>query len=281
MNMKSMTTSGVLTVALAITLAMMLSVGLGSSASADPPDGKQQALQGERQVEGTVEDVKADQIKVDTGEVQPRFIPLKQAKEKGLPDINKGDRIVITVNDQNLIVDYHVVGKSGDGLKGAHHHVVKGQISQPMVVGHERATIRTDSGKEETFEIRSQARSKVASIPIGIDAVFLLDETNKIADVNFEGKQAVEQAQDSGHMKSPIKGAQRRVTGILVEPLSKDRITVRTMDGKEQPYEVRTSIKDRVAQIPKGKVIVLLVDEENKVADISVPPGAKEQGDRG
>ena len=280
MNIKSMKTSGVLSVVLTITLATMVAVGLGSLASADPPDGKQKALQGEQQVEGTVEEVKSDQIRVNTGEVQPRFIPLKEAKEKGLPEIHKGDRLVITVNDQNLIVDYHLAGKSGEALK-AHHHVVKGQIAQPMVIGHERATIRTDSGKEETFEIRSQARSKVAAIPIGIDAVFLLDETNKIADVNFEDKRAVEHAKDPSHIKSPTKGAQRRVTAVLIEPLSKDRITVRTMDGKEQPYEVRTAIKDRVAQIPKGKVIVLLVDEENKVADIAVPPGAKEQGDRG
>ena len=279
--MKNMTTSGVLTVALTIALAVMLSIGLGSPALAGPPDRNQKALQGERQVEGTVEDIKADQIRVNTGEVQPRFIPLKEAKEKGLPDINKGDKLEITVNDQNLIVDYHRVDTSGQPIQGAHHQVVKGQISQPLVIGHERATIRTESGKEETFEIRSQARSKMAAIPVGIDAVFLLDETNKIADVNFEDKQAVEHAQAPGHIKSPIKGAQRRVTAILIEPLSKDRITVRTMDGKERPYEVRTAIKDRVAQIPKGKVIVLLVDEENKVADIAVPPGAKEQGDRG
>ena len=274
MNVHDMKTSGILTVA----LAMLLSIGLAPSAWADPPGGARKSLQGQRQIEGTVEDVKADQIRVDTGEVQPRFIPLKEAKEKGLPDVNKGDKLVITVNEQNLVVDYHLVGKSGQPLQDAHHHVVKGRISQPLVIGHDRATIRTDSGKEETFEIRSQARSKMAAIPVGIDAVFLLDETNKIADVNFQDKQAVEHAQDSGHIKSPIKGAQRRVTGTVIEPLSKDRITVRTTDGKEQPYEVRPLIKDRVAQIPKGKVIVLLVDEEDKVADIAVPPGGKEKG---
>jgi hypothetical protein len=260
--------------------AVMLCAILASSAWADPADGDMKALQGERQVMGTVEDVKADQIRVDTGEVQPRFIPLKEAKEKGLPEINKGDRLEITVNDQNLIVDYHLAGGSGQALQGVHHHVVKGQISQPMVVGHERATIRTDAGKEETFEIRSQARSKMAAIPMGIDAVFLLDETNKIADVNFENKQAVERAQDPGHIKSPTKGAQRRITGTIVEPVSQDRITIRTSDGKEQPFEIRPVIKDRLAKVPKGQIIVLLVDEENKVADIAVPSG-KKKGDQG
>jgi translation initiation factor IF-1 len=279
--MKSMRTSRVRSIPSAMMLAAMLGIGLVSYASADPPADAVKALQGERQVEGTVEDIKADQIRVNTGEVQPRFIPLKEAKEKGLPTIKKGDKLDITVNDQNLIVDYHLAGQSGQSPQGVHHHVVKGRISQPMVIGQERATIRTDAGKEETFEIRSQARSKMAAIPVGIEAVFLLDETNKIADVNFKDKQAVEHAQDAGHIKSPIKGAQRRITGTVIEPLSKDRITVRTADGKEQPFEVRAVIKDRVAQIPKGKVIVLLVDEENKVADIAVPPGGKEPGDRG
>jgi hypothetical protein len=179
-----------------------------------------------------------------------------------------------------LIVDYHMVGGSGQPLQGVHHHVVKGQISQPMVVGHERATIRTNAGKEETFEIRSQVRSKMAAIPPGIEAVFLLDETNKIADVNFEDKQAVAHAQDPSHTKSPIKGAQRRITGTIIEPLNKDRIIIRTSDGKEQPYEVRPVIKDRLAKVPKGQGIVLLVDEDNKVADIAVPPD-KKQGDQG
>jgi len=279
MSMNDMRTSGVLTVGFA--MVMVLSVSLAcSAAAADPAAGEMKALQGERQVMGTVEDVKADQIRVDTGEVQPRFIPLKEAKEKGLPEINKGDKLEITVNDQNLIVDFHLVDGSGQPLHTSQHHVVKGQIAQPMVVGHERATIRTDAGKEETFEIRSQARSKVAAIPIGIDAVFLLDETNKITDVNFENKQAVEHAKDPSHIKSPIKGAQRRITGTIIEPLNKDRITIRTPDGKDQPYEVRPLIKDRIAKVSKGETIVLLVDEENKVADIAVPPG-KKKADRG
>ena len=276
MNMNDTKMKGMLTVGFAV----LVCVTLASHASADPPDGNLKALQGQRQVMGTVVDVKADQIRVDTGEVQPRFIPLKEAKEKGLQEINKGDKLEITVNDQNLIVDYHVLGGSGQPLEGVHHHVVKGQISQPMVVGHERATIRTEAGKEETFEIRSQIRSKMAAIPPGIDAVFLLDESNKIADVNFEDKQAVAQAQDPSHTKSPIKGAQRRITGTIVEPLNKDRIVIRTSDGKEQPYEVRPVIQDRVAKVSKGQIIVLLVDEDNKVADIAVPPG-KKKGDQG
>ncbi|UVT20298.1 MAG: hypothetical protein H8K03_21430 [Nitrospira sp.] len=73
-----------------------------------------------------------------------------------------------------------------------HHHIVKGQITQPLSIGQDTALIRTENGEERKFDIRSQARSKMASIPIGIDAVFMFDETNKIVDANFANKDAVE-----------------------------------------------------------------------------------------
>jgi len=55
----------------------------------------QKDLQGEKHVQGIVEDIKSDQIQVNIGEVQPRFIPLTQAKEKGIPDIKKGDHLIV------------------------------------------------------------------------------------------------------------------------------------------------------------------------------------------
>lgn len=261
-----------------VSLCSMLSFQLGTMAASQPHDSDTKALQGERQVIGTVEEIKSNQIRVNTGEVQPRYIPLNQAKEKGLPEINKGDALEITVNDQNLIVDYHVVNQSGQPMSQAKHQIVKGQIAQPLVIGHDQAVIRTEEGKELSFVIRSQARSKMASIPVGTEAVFLVDETNKIVDVNFSNKEAIERAGDSFDKKSPLKGAQRRVLGTVVGPMSENQITIRTPDGKEKPYEVRSLIRDKMGKLSKGEAIVLLVDEDNKVVDVAVPPaqaGAK------
>jgi hypothetical protein len=261
-----------------VSVLSMLTFPLGTMAASQPHDSDTKALQGERQVIGTVEDIKSDQIRVNTGEVQPRYIPLNQAKEKGLPEIKKGDALEITVNDQNLIVDYHVVNQSGQPVKEGTHQIVKGQIAQPLVIGHDQAVIRTEDGKELSFAIRSQARSKMASIPIGTEAVFLVDETNKIVDVNFSNKEAVDRAGDTFDKKSPLKGAQRRVLGTVVGPMSENQITIRTPDGKEKPYEVRSLIRDRMGKLSKGEAIVLLVDEDNKVVDVAVPPvqqGAK------
>jgi hypothetical protein len=191
--------------ATAITM-VLGATAMSAQAASAPADQDTKTLKGERRVMGTVEEVKGDQAKVNTGEVQPRFIPLKPSREKGLPEIKEGDNIEITLNEQNLIVDYHMVDKSGHPEAGHEHQVVKGQIAKPMAVGHEEAVIRMKDGQEKSYEVRSQARSKMASIPVGIEAVFLVDETGKIADVNFKNEEAAQRAGEVPQKKSPPKG---------------------------------------------------------------------------
>lgn len=193
---------------LGVLLTAVLTIGMASVQAASQPHGKESALlAGDRLVIGTVEAIKGNQVEVDTGEVQPRFIPLKQAQEKGF-SLKEGDGLEITVNDQNLLVDFHPIGEGG------HHRIVQGRIDQPLTIGHEEAVIRTDEGKEEHYAVRSQARSKVASIPIGVEAVFLVDETNEIADVTFGSKEAVDRAaklwQKKHRSRVPIGGSKAR-----------------------------------------------------------------------
>ena len=90
-------------------------------------------LEGNRSVLGKVQSVASDQIKVDIGEVQPRFLPLKQAQQKGFPAIKEGDDLIVILNAQNLLVDYHPV----DGESSA-HTVIRGEIAQNLPVGQEQ-----------------------------------------------------------------------------------------------------------------------------------------------
>src|SRR5690349_21373817 len=64
-------------------------------------------LAGNRTFLGTVDEVRSDQARVNTGEGQPRFVPMNVRRDKGLPDLHIGDQVEITVNDQNLLVDVH------------------------------------------------------------------------------------------------------------------------------------------------------------------------------
>ena len=230
--------------------------------------GDRQLLQGDQTVFGRVEAVTSDQIKVNIGEVQPRFLPLKPAEEKNFPEIKPGDDLVITVNGQNLIVDYHPVGYASND-----HKIVQGTIADTMPVGQERVVIRSKDGKEQSFEVRSQARSKLGSIPVGTPMLFLIDETNKITDATFASLDAAKDAQKRSEDRSSIKGANRQVDGTVVEPLNGDRITIKTGDG-ERPFEVREIMQGRLSSLRKGESVILLVDNENKVVDIAVPPAS-------
>ncbi|MGZ8366678.1 MAG: hypothetical protein ACXW37_09930 [Nitrospira sp.] len=225
-----------------------------------------QFLQGNRTVLGKVEAVASDQIKVDIGEVQPRFLPLKQAKEKHFPAINPGDDLVITVNEQNLIVDYHPLEYQSGG-----HQVVRGTIAGNMRIGHDLVVIRRADGQEQSFKVRSQVRSKLASIPVGTPAIFLLDETNQVADATFASLSAAKDAHKNPEGKSPIKGANQQVDGTVVEPLRADRITLNTGDG-ERSFEVRDVMHERISKLQKGESVTLLVDKDKKVVDIAVLP---------
>jgi len=244
-------------------------IGAVSVAAAEVQGTDAQLLSGNRVLLGTVEDVRSEQARINTGEMQPRFIPVGVRKAKGLQDLKKGDLVEVTVNDQNLLVDVHKAGES------THHRVVRGQLAGPVDTGHDKAVIRTMNGKEESHLVRPVARSKVASIPVGADVIFLIDELDKIIDVTMESVESVHRAAKLGQQKSPLKGNLNQVVGVILKPLADNAISIRTEDGNEHLYEVRRLIQPRLAKLSKGDAAVLLVDEENKVADVAFVPGAQ------
>jgi hypothetical protein len=132
--------------------------------------------------------------------------------------------------------------------------------------------LRTTRGKEESHDIRPVARSKVASVPVGLDAIFLLDEMERIVDVTFGTKEAVHRAAELWKKKSPLKGNFARIVGVIVRPLEQNTVIIRTEDSKEARYEVRPFVQPRLKPIAKGETVVLLVDAENKVGDVAIPP---------
>lgn len=239
----------------------------GAATQAEPTH--QQLLPGDRVLLGTVDEIRSDQARINTGELQPRFIPMEVRKAKGLPGLKVGDRIELTVNDQNLLVDVHVAGES------SRHVVVRGQLAEPLETGHDKAVLRTVAGTEESHFIRPVARSKVASVPVGVDAVFLIDELDKIVDVTFGSKEAVHRAAELWQKQSPLKGNLAQVSGRIVTPLKDNTIVIRTEDGKDHTYKVRPLIQTRVATLSSGDVAVLLVDDEHKVTDVAFTPDKK------
>ncbi|MDE3043049.1 MAG: hypothetical protein KGJ82_21100 [Nitrospirota bacterium] len=223
-------------------------------------------LSGDRVLLGTVEDIRSDQARINIGEEEPRYLPMNVRKDKGLPELKIGDLVEITINDQNLLVDVHKAGEV------SHHRVVRGQLAEPLPTGSDQAVIRTTDGKEESHLIRPVAKSKVASIPVGADVIFLIDELDKIVDVTMGSVESVHRAAERGQQKSPLKGNLGQVAGVILKPLKDNTIVIRSKDGQEHSYQVRPLIQPRLATLSKGDDAVLLVDEENKVADVAFEP---------
>ena len=236
----------------------------------DAASGLQQAtlqlLPGNRVVFGTVVEVRSNQAKITTSGGQPRYVPMNVRKYKRLPELKKADLVEITLNDQNLLVDVHKAGES------RHHQVVRGQLAGPLVTGHDKAMLRTARGVEQCHLIRPVARSKVASIPIGAEAIFLIDELDKIVDVTMESVDAVHRAAELRLLKSPLKGNLTQVLGEILKPVKDNRIVIRTEAGTEHSYEVCPLIQVRVETLSEGDVAVFLVNDDNKVADIAFVP---------
>ena len=247
-----------LTLPLIVFVFVSIADAASEGAGTDP-----QLLSGDRVLLGTVEEVRSDQARINTGEGQPRFVPMNVRKDKGLLDLKKGDQVEITVNDQNLLVDVHKAGES------SHHRVIQGQLAEPLNTGHDKAVIRTKDGKQESHLVRPVARSKVASIPVGADVTFLIDELDKIVDVTMGTTDSVHRSAELGQRKSPLKGNLSQIAGVIVTPLKNNTIVIRTEDGKDHAYEARPLIQERLAQLSQGQSATLILDAEQQVTDFS------------
>jgi len=149
------------------------------------------------------------------------------------------------------------------------HRIIRGSLVHPLPVGHEWAVIRPEQGPEEAFAVRPLARNKVSAIPVHVPAIFLMDEANKIIDASF-GSEEVLQRRTTEWKKPPPKAPYRQVEGTLLQ--SPGSIRIKTGEGREQDFHVRPYLQEKFAHIPEGASVILLVDDENTVSDLSKIP---------
>jgi hypothetical protein len=69
--------------------------------------------------------------------------------------------------------------------------------------------------------------------------------------------------------RMPPKATYRRVEGTLLR--IEDRVSIRTAEGKEQSFETRPYVREKLTALPGGSSITLLLDDEDKVADLAKP----------
>jgi hypothetical protein len=227
---------------------------------------EQVLLKGSTVVLGTVTGIRGNQIEVEYEDsLQPRFLPLNHAKEKGMK-IAVGDMVEMVFNEQDILVDFHPLGH----LEGE-HKVIRGVIHQQMPIGQERVVIKTSEGETMSFFVKPLARSKMASMPVGVDAVFLADETGKIVDVTYGSEDAVNQTSNEYQRMSNPKSAHTRIDGVLFDSFENDTITIETSGGKKWMYHVRPLLKDELSALKQGERLTLLIDSDHYVIDVATP----------
>ena len=132
-----------------------------------------------RIVIGTVQHIKSGVMQINIGALEPLFLSVQDAAERGITSIERGDKLEIVLTNNDLAIDYHLVGQPG------WDRVVRGALLQPLVGDHKWALVRTTQGKVEPFEITVDARLKIMNIPVGVPAMFLLNKYNIIIDATF------------------------------------------------------------------------------------------------
>ena len=168
-----------------IMLGIFLTVPLVVNAEADQKGDGGLVLPNEHVITGTVQHIKSDVIQVNIGQVEPLFLSLKAAVEKGITHIQQGDTLDIVVSDQNQVVDFHKAESPG------WDRALTGHLLQPLFGDHKWAVIHTEDGNNETYEVAERVRHTVMNIPVGAPAIFLLNKDNILIDATFGGKGAL------------------------------------------------------------------------------------------
>ena len=225
-------------------------------------NGQMVLLPDNRIIIARVAEIAADQVKVYTAEVMPRYLSVKQAEEKGIWPLHKGDHLHIVVNEQNMVLGYHPVGDMGS------HQIIHGQLAQPLMVGQEWAVVKPEGKDEQFYRVRALVRSKLAAVPIGFPAVFLIDETNQIMDTAFTSDEALRVAAKGWQGSSP-KGVNRQLMGTIVKAVTNGEVTIRTEDSRDLTMDVRPFLRDKVETLSLRDNVIMLLDDEDKIADIA------------
>jgi hypothetical protein len=149
------------------------------------PTGERMLLPDDRIVRGTVQDVRSGFIQVNIGEVEPLFLSVQDASERGISSLTPGETLMIVVSDENEVIDFHPAGQPG------WDRVLKAHLAQPLIGDQRWAVIRTAEGRLEPYEMTEGARRKVLNIPVGVPAMFLVDKVNIIIDATFGSERAL------------------------------------------------------------------------------------------
>jgi len=216
-------------------------------------------LPGNRLVAGRIVSIRGNQIEIDIGNVKSLYVPLRPAQVKG-QTFEVGQPIIVTLNDHNAVVDYHHPNERSD------HQVLRGRLTTPLTVGLDKAVIETTDGTK-TFMVTDRAKGKLSAIPVGVDALFLADETGKLVDAQLASTEAVRESGQNN--KARIKGAHEQVKAVFKGQGGQGKLKIAEA-GQEREVPFRPPL-EKLDRLKPGQDVVLLMDDQGYVLEIATP----------
>ena len=137
----------------------------------------------ERIVTGTVQYVKSGVIQVNIGELEPLFLSVKAAGDKGISTVKPADKLTIILDKEGEPIDFHRADQPGMDI------VIKGRLLQPLVGDHGWAVLQIDRRTNLPYKVAEAARHKVQNIPVGAPPLFLFDGQDIIVDAAYGTEQ--------------------------------------------------------------------------------------------
>jgi hypothetical protein len=216
-------------------------------------------LPGNRLVTGRIVSIRGNQMEIDIGNVKSFYVPVRPANVKG-QTFEVGQPIIVTLNDHNAVVDYHHPNERSD------HQVVRGKLSTPLTVGLDKAVIDTKEGTK-TFMVTDRAKGKLSAIPVGVEAIFLADESGNLVDAQLASPEAVRESGQNN--KARIKGAHDQVRATYKGTDGKETLKI-SEQGKEREVPFRPPL-EKLDRLKPGQDVVLLMDDQGYVLEIATP----------
>lgn len=110
-------------------------------------------------------------------ESRPRVVSMKKAERMGLAKAKVGDEVLLTVGEENVLLDIHL-----KGMPEAGHRLVVGKLSYSDPLW-EVIEISTGEGTQ-AFAVEPEAGSKLSVLKEGDRVRAELDEDNVVVDIH-------------------------------------------------------------------------------------------------